>query len=351
MSKCEFQIRYQKQLGKNVLFPFAFHCTGMPIHAAARRLRREIESGKTKREEGQALTQFEILKQIGISDEEIPKFVDPKYWLEFFPPQGQQDLKEFGVFVDWRRSFITTEVNPFYDSFIRWQFNTLKAAEKVKFGKRYTIFSPLDGQPCADHDRSKGEGVGPQEYTLIKIQCLELPASLQEKFAGKKVYLVAATLRPETMYGQTNCYVLAEGEYGVFEMKNDEYFICSHRAARNLAYQEMTKEFGKYPCLADVKGQDLIGLPLKAPLSSYEVVYALPMLTISMGKGTGIVTSVPSDSPDDWAALRDLQTKKGLREKYNIKDEWCMPFEPKPIINIPEFGNLTAVKLVDELKI
>lgn len=176
------------------------------------------------------------MKQIGITDEEIPKFQDPKYWLEFFPPQGQKDLKEFGMFVDWRRSFITTEVNPFYDSFIRWQFNTLRAAEKVKFGKRYTIFSPLDGQPCADHDRSKGEGVGPQEYTLIKIQCLELPESLKEQFAGKKVYLVAATLRPETMYGQTNCYVLAEGEYGVFEMKNDEFFICAHRAARNLAY-------------------------------------------------------------------------------------------------------------------
>jgi leucyl-tRNA synthetase len=30
------------------------------------------------------------------------------------------------------------------------------------------------------------------------------------------------------------------------------------------------------------------------------------MSTISMNKGTGIVTSVPSDSPDDWAALRDL---------------------------------------------
>ena len=49
MSKCEFQIRYQKQRGKNVLFPFAFHCTGMPIHAAARRLKREIEQGKTQR--------------------------------------------------------------------------------------------------------------------------------------------------------------------------------------------------------------------------------------------------------------------------------------------------------------
>jgi leucyl-tRNA synthetase len=92
-------------------------------------------------------------------------------------------------------------VNPFYDSFIRWQFNTLKAADKVKFGKRYTIYSEVDGQPCADHDRAKGEGVGPQEYTLIKIECLELPLSMKEIFAGKKVFLVAATLRPETMYG------------------------------------------------------------------------------------------------------------------------------------------------------
>ena len=46
----------------------------------------------------------------------------------------------------------------------------LKERQKVKYGKRYTIFSPKDGQPCMDHDRSSGEGVGPQEYTLIKMQ-------------------------------------------------------------------------------------------------------------------------------------------------------------------------------------
>jgi len=31
MSKAEFSVRYQRQRGKNALFPFAFHCTGMPI--------------------------------------------------------------------------------------------------------------------------------------------------------------------------------------------------------------------------------------------------------------------------------------------------------------------------------
>lgn len=38
--------------------------------------------------------------------------------------------------VDWRRSFITTDVNPYYDSFVRWQFLTLKERNKIKFGKR-----------------------------------------------------------------------------------------------------------------------------------------------------------------------------------------------------------------------
>lgn len=41
------------------------------------------------------------------------------------------------------------------------------------YGKRYTIYSARDGQPCMDHDRASGEGVGPQEYTLIKMKVLE----------------------------------------------------------------------------------------------------------------------------------------------------------------------------------
>lgn len=46
---------------------------------------------------------------------------------------------------------------------------------KIIKDKRFAVFSPLDGQPCADHDRASGEGVGPQDYTLIKMRALELP--------------------------------------------------------------------------------------------------------------------------------------------------------------------------------
>lgn len=83
----------------------------------------------------------------------------------------------------------------------------------------------------------------------------------------------------------------------------------------------------------------MLGLPLRAPLTSYEKVYALPMLTVSMDKGTGIVTSVPSDSPDDYAALRDLKNKKPLREKYGITDEMVLPYDIIEIIEIPEYEN------------
>jgi leucyl-tRNA synthetase len=60
---------------------------------------------------------------------------------------------------------------------------------------------------------------------------------------------------------------------------------------------------GEPECLLALSGQDLIGLPLTAP-NATQVVYVLPLLTILTNKGTGIVTSVPSDSPDDYIALQ-----------------------------------------------
>jgi leucyl-tRNA synthetase len=66
---------------------------------------------------------------------------------------------------------------------------------------------------------------------------------------------------------------------------------------------------------------------VQAPNCPHERVYVLPLLTILTSKGTGIVTSVPSDAPDDYAALLDLKRKDKLREKYGVRDEWVLPFE------------------------
>jgi len=89
LTKADFAAGYHRLKGRAVLFPFSFHCTGMPIQASSVRLTREIESGKIKsasKEEG--LTQYEILLQLGIDEAEIPKFKDPLHWLGYFPPKG-----------------------------------------------------------------------------------------------------------------------------------------------------------------------------------------------------------------------------------------------------------------------
>jgi leucyl-tRNA synthetase len=236
LSKCEFQSRYQRLIGKNVSFPFAFHCTGMPIAAAANKVKKEI--AENIQDSKDYKTQSSILRQVGVPEEEIKNFADPYYWLDYFPPRGQEDLESFGVNCDFTKSFITTEKQKFYDRFVQWHFLKLKEAGKVKFGKRHTIFSKSDDQPCADHDRSEGEGIGPQEYTLIKLKVIDnIPEKLKKYTENKNVFLVAATLRPETMYGQTNCFVYPSGEYGLYEMANGELFICSEHSAVNMAYQ------------------------------------------------------------------------------------------------------------------
>lgn len=48
--------------------------------------------------------------------------------------------------------------------------------------------------------------------------------------------------------------MLPEGEYGVFEMLNDELFICSERSALNMAYQDLTKEPKKVIKVLTLKG-------------------------------------------------------------------------------------------------
>lgn len=72
---------------------------------------------------------------------------------------------------------------------------------------------------------------------------------------GKNIFLVAATLRPETMFGQTNCWVRPDMKYIAFETTNGDIFICTSRSARNMSYQGFTKDNGVVPVVMEILGQ------------------------------------------------------------------------------------------------
>jgi leucyl-tRNA synthetase len=74
----------------------------------------------------------------------------------------------------------------------------------------------------------------------------------------------------------------------------------------------------------------------------------MPLNLINASQGTGVVTSVPADSPDDFATVTDLRKKP---EFYHVKPEWVANLEPIPVISTPTYGNLTAPALVKKLKI
>ncbi|GBE58896.1 leucyl-tRNA synthetase [Babesia ovata] len=434
MSKAEFQARFQRTQGKAVLWPFGLHCTGMPIMACADKMKAELAEAKdlgssaptansedlpveTTGSEEQAqekdctkfsskkskltaksnvkMTQMEIMRHMGINDDEIPKFADPQHWLTYFSPLAIQDLQHFGTSVDWRRTFITTDRNPYYNAFVEWQFTRMKDLGTLHFGCRASIFSRSVMQPCADHDRAEGEGATAQEYTAIKMHLEESPFSVldsldavyapyKDVLASKQVFLLAATLRPETMYGQTNCFVLPEGSYevvlgfstpklhfndfGVVEtivsveeaVKNcDCLYVASARSAMNMAYQGLVllrppqapSTLSEVHSVARCTGMDLIGSALRTPLSVHERIYVLPMLTISMEKGTGIVSCVPSDSPDDYMTLSEIR-KKGAyyKEKYNVDALHCS-LDAVPVIDIPGLGTCAAELVCQQEKV
>lgn len=400
VSKVEFTAGFARMQGKRALFPLGFHCTGMPIKACADKLRDDVakfgqnfegyededlgvtqtgqppaptqaqtkddvtkftsKKGKAAAKTVKMKYQFQIMLALGIPREEIHKFSDAHYWLQYFPPQTIEDLNNFGARIDWRRSMTTTDANPYYDAFVRWQMNRLKDLEKIKYGERYTIFSPKDGQPCMDHDRAEGEGVAPQDYTALKLKVKEWAPKAAEKIKGKipegaNVFFVPATLRPETMYGQTCCFVGPKINYGVFRISENEYYVVTKRAAWNMAFQgrsfklkEFLRDATELPAVVELVGSDVVGTLVNAPLSIHkEGVRILPMESVLPSKGTGVVTSVPSDSPDDYATVLDLAKKA---EYYGIKKEWA-ELEIPPIIETPSYGNITAKFLVEKMKI
>jgi len=71
MCKVDFECRWKQINGYNVLFPFGFHCTGMPICAAAKKLEKELESGNLPNPDDKS-AQYNIMLSSGIEPADIP---------------------------------------------------------------------------------------------------------------------------------------------------------------------------------------------------------------------------------------------------------------------------------------
>ncbi len=233
MCKVDFTCRFKKLTGYNVLFPFGFHCTGMPICAAAKKLENELATIPDLDSNTDITLQTNILKLFKIPDEEIKEFVDPIKWIKYFPEKGLKDISDFGVNVDLTRSFITTDSNPFYDSLVRWQFTNLEKLGYLKYGTRNSVYSPNLDIQCQDHDRSVGEGVKIGSYYLIeiKLDCGNLIIPIKNTISGEKIAKFVVLLNSKTKFvkyiSKSNNKVLIISEYLVKNIQAQNIFDLS----------------------------------------------------------------------------------------------------------------------------
>lgn len=262
VSKADFLSYYKELRGYNVLFPLSFHCTGMPISASAKKLGEELCGNKVD------VSVRDILGSLGFTD--VEPFRDPEHWVRTFPPLCMETLRRFHSHIDWRRSFITTDINKYYDSFVRWQFNRLREMGLLCFGKRHAIFCPIDKQPCLDHDRRKGENVKPVSVVLVKLRCSDgvvlgrtKPGTVPSKVVvGRSSVLTRFEYKGEVYFGSQDIFENIRSQVGGVKMDGDvvgEFFEGKtlRTFGREMGCDVVDKEI---PCIVKGSKEDGDGL-------------------------------------------------------------------------------------------
>ena len=311
--------RYKRLRGFNVLFPQGFHATGEPIVGVWERLRNNDEK------------QIATLKKSGATDEDIERFREtPENIVRFWMKRWMEDLKMVGASIDWRRKFVTTTMTPQYSRFIEWQYNTLRKRGYIKKGTHPVIWCPHCESPTGDHDRLEGEGESPVDYVLIKF-----------RLVGEDAFLVAATLRSETVFGVVNLWVKEDADY-VKARVNGEVWIISKDAVPKLADQLKEVEV-----LEEIKGRDLLGKRCINPINGKHVPI-LPADFVDPSNATGVVMSVPAHAPFDYAAVMDLLKEKDKLVRYGVSAD---ELEPISLIDVKGFGEFPAEEIVEKMGI
>jgi len=309
--------RYKRMRGFNVLFPQAWHATGGPIVAAALRVR-----------EGDA-RQIEILRSMGIPEQEIPRFADPRYWVSYFTKEWRRDFERYGLSIDWRREFFTTYLNPPYSRFVQWQYEKLRERGLIARGSHPVVWCPKEGKVVGDHDRpDEYAGIGPEDVVIIKFRDAE------------GLVYPCLTYRPETIYGAVNLWVHPDHEYLLAEVDGERWVVGGYGAG------ELADQGHSVRIVGRVRGSELVGRFAVNPVRGWRIP-VLPALFVDPESGTGVVMSVPAHAPFDYAALRDL--KNGLYRKYGLDRSLVEAVEPVGIIELEGYGEAPAVKVVEEM--
>lgn len=316
LSKADFFARFKQKQEVNVLFPFGFHLTGTPITACANKLKESLQKYDLKTVDIDGLEksdQIRILYNMGIPKEEIPKFVDPYYWGIYFPEKAKEDLKLFDLSADFTRSFITTDVNPHFDSFVKWQFNQLHKKGYLFHGKKPIIYSPKDEQACGAHDRSVGENVKLKEFDVIRPP---LSYVLTDNISGDNIKCII--VHPEDHFKEVhigNSIMIAR----------DEFF-------RNYQYQieepiKQVKEFD---------GKSLIGK--QAIIDG--IVFSIQESKVSIpGSGFRVIPKNKEDArksthPVEFKYYEPADTvisRSGDRCVVSITDQWFIDYSQKDL--------------------
>lgn len=314
--------RYKRMTGHNVLFPVGTHATGNgAISLAARIASKDPDI-------------MDYMTRNGCPPEKLEgELRDPLNVVWFFNDVYREEYwKRFGFLADWRR--FTCTLYPDYSKFMQWQFRKLNDAgllmQKPYFAPACPSCGPVAVDP-SETDLSKGGSAETQEYTLLK-------------FRSGDDLLVAATLRPETVYGQVCFWVNPEVEY-VRALVGGEVWIVSPHAFEKLTHQKENVER-----IGSVKGSDLIGRKCAAPMIHREIP-VLPAAFCDPDVGTGMVTSVPSDAPDDWMSLAKLKRDPSYLERYGISRDVIDSVAPISIISMKGYGEFPAQDITERMGI
>ncbi|MBN2202898.1 MAG: leucine--tRNA ligase [Candidatus Aenigmarchaeota archaeon] len=318
--------RFKRMQGFNVMFPLSFHITGTPVLGISAAIKNGNKK-KIKLYEGY-VSAYEKNEQ-KVKDI-VKSFEDPQKIVDYFIPKMVDEYKKLGLGVDWRRSFTSGDME--HQKMVTWQFQNYKDLGYLIRGAYPVLYSPKDESAMGEDDIQDADSnpVEKQEFTILKF-----------KFNDK--FLVAATLRPETVFGQTNLWVNPETKYHEAKVGN-ETWILSKEAIFKLKHQRKdVEDLGKTK-------EKLLGEYATAPAINRKIII-LPGRFVDPERGTGIVTCVPSDAPYDYIALKELQENKKEMEKYKLDIENVRSIEIIPIIKTAKYGTQAAVKVVEKEKI